>query len=35
VPMMETCARLALQPNSKAAVVDSRHRIAIPSSVTI
>jgi hypothetical protein len=34
VPMVETWARLALQPNSRAAVVDSRRRIAIPSSVT-
>jgi hypothetical protein len=35
VPMVETCARLALQPNSRATVVDSRRRIAIPSSMTI
>jgi hypothetical protein len=29
VPMVETCARLALQPNSKAAAVDSERRIRI------
>jgi hypothetical protein len=31
VPMVETCARLALQPNSKAAAVESEHRIRIAS----
>jgi hypothetical protein len=31
VPMVETCVRLALQPNSKAAAVDSEHRIRIAS----
>ena len=35
VPMVETCARLALQLNSRAAVVDTRRRIAIPSSMRI
>jgi hypothetical protein len=35
VPMVDTCARLALQPSSRAAVVSSRRRIAIPSSATI
>jgi hypothetical protein len=31
VPMVETCARLALQPTSKTAAVDSEHRIRIAS----
>ena len=35
VPMVETCARLALQPNSRAVVANSRRRIAISSFVTI
>jgi hypothetical protein len=30
LPMVETCARLALQPNSRMAVVSSKRRIAIP-----
>jgi hypothetical protein len=34
VPMVETCARLALQPNSRMAVANSRRRIAIASFVT-
>jgi len=29
VPMVETCARLALQPNSRAAVVNNKRRISI------
>jgi hypothetical protein len=32
VPMAETCARLALQPNRRATVVNSKRRIAISSS---
>jgi hypothetical protein len=32
VPRVETCARLALQPNNRAAVVNSKRRIAIVSS---
>ena len=35
VPMVETCARLALQPNSRTVVANSRRRIAISSFVTI
>ena len=35
VPMVETCARLALQPTSRAAAVNSKRRIAIPSSAPI
>jgi hypothetical protein len=35
VPMVETCARLALQPNSRAAPINSKRRIAIPSSVLV
>jgi hypothetical protein len=35
VPRVETCARLVLQPNSRATVVDSRRCIAIPSSETL
>jgi hypothetical protein len=31
VPMVETCARQAPQPNSRMAVVNSKRRIAIPS----
>jgi hypothetical protein len=29
LPMVETCARLALQPNSRAAVVNNKRRISI------
>ncbi|SHJ51862.1 hypothetical protein SAMN05444159_0820 [Bradyrhizobium lablabi] len=32
VPMVETCARLASQPNSRAAAVNNKRRIAITSS---
>jgi len=35
VPMVETCARQAPQPNSRRAVVNSKRRITIPSSVRI
>jgi hypothetical protein len=35
LPMVETCARPALQPASKIAVVNSRRRIAIPLSAPI
>jgi hypothetical protein len=35
VPMVETCARLALQPNRKAAAMNSKRRIAIASSALI
>jgi hypothetical protein len=35
VPMVETCARLALQPISRAAAVNSKRRIAIASSAPI
>jgi len=35
VPMVETCARLALQPNSRAAAVNSKRRIAIAPSPPI
>jgi hypothetical protein len=35
VPMVETCARPALQPNSRTAVAKCRRHIAIPFSVTI
>jgi hypothetical protein len=35
VPMVETCARQASQPNSSAAVVKSKRRIAIPSTAPI
>ncbi len=35
VPMVETCARPALQPASKIAVVNSKRRIAIPLSAPI
>ena len=35
VPMVETCARQALQPASKIAVVNSKCRIAIPFSAPI
>ena len=34
VPMVETCARLALQPNSRTAVANRRRRIAIAPFVT-
>jgi hypothetical protein len=32
LPMVETCARLVLQPASRMAVVSSKRRIAIPPS---
>jgi hypothetical protein len=35
LPIVETCARLASAPSSRAAVVSNRHRIAILSSATI
>ena len=35
VPMVETCARPALQPDSRAAAVNSKRRIAIVSSAPI
>ena len=35
VPMVETCARLALQPNSRAAAENNRRRMAIASSVPV
>jgi hypothetical protein len=35
VPMVETCAKAALQPNSRAAVMGSRRRIAIIASAPI
>ena len=35
LPMVDTCARPALQPASKTAVVKSKRRIAIPPSVPI
>jgi len=35
VPMVETCARLALQPSSRAVAVNSKRRIATPSSAPI
>jgi hypothetical protein len=35
VPMVETCARLALEPNSRAAAVNSKRRIAIAPSPPI
>jgi hypothetical protein len=35
VPMVETCATLALQPASKIAVVNSKRRIAIALSAPI
>jgi hypothetical protein len=35
VPMVETCARQALQPASRMAVVNSKRRIAIASSLRI
>jgi hypothetical protein len=35
VPMIETCARLASQPSSRAAAMNSKRRIAIPSSAPI
>jgi hypothetical protein len=35
VPMVETCARPALQPISRAAAVNSKRRIAIASSAPI
>jgi hypothetical protein len=35
VPIVDTCARLAVQPNSRAAVANSRRRIAFSSFVTI
>jgi hypothetical protein len=35
VPMVETCARPALQPASKIVVANSKRRIAIPLSAPI
>jgi hypothetical protein len=35
VPMVETCARLALQPDSRAAAMNSKRRIAIASSTPV
>jgi hypothetical protein len=35
VPMVETCARLALQPNSRTAAVNSKRRMAIVFSAPI
>ena len=35
LPMVETCARQALQPASRMAVVNSKRRIAIPPSAPI
>jgi hypothetical protein len=35
VPIVDTCARLALQPSSRIVVANSRRRIAISSFVTI
>jgi len=35
VPIVETCARLALQPSSRAAPMNSKRRIAIASSTFI
>ena len=35
VPMVETCARQAWAPNSRVAVMNSKRRIAIPSSATV
>jgi hypothetical protein len=35
VPMVETCAGLALQPNRRAAAINSKRRIAIASSAPI
>jgi len=35
VPMVETCARQVPQPDSSMAVVNSKRRIAIPSSVLV
>jgi hypothetical protein len=35
VPMVETCARQVPQPNSRMAVVNSKRRIAIPSSALV
>jgi hypothetical protein len=35
VPMVETCARLALQPNSRTTTVNSKRSIAIASSAPI
>ena len=35
VPMVETCARLALGPNSRAAAMNSKRRIVIASSAPI
>jgi hypothetical protein len=32
VPMVETCAGLALQPNRRATAVNSKRRIAISSA---
>ena len=35
LPMVETCARPALQPASRMAVVNSKRRIAIPSTAVV
>jgi hypothetical protein len=35
VPMVETCARLALQPNSSAGATNSKRRIVIALSAPI
>jgi hypothetical protein len=35
VPMVETCAKLALGPNSRAAAMNSKRRIVIVSSAPI
>jgi hypothetical protein len=35
VPMVETCAKAALQPNSRAAVMRNKRRIAIIASAPI
>jgi hypothetical protein len=35
VPMVETCARPALQPNSRAVAVNSKRRIAMASSAPV
>jgi hypothetical protein len=35
VPIVDTCARPALQPSSRAVAVNSKRRIATPSSVPV
>jgi hypothetical protein len=35
VPMVETCAKLALQPSSRAVAVNNKRRIATRSSAPI